>query len=106
MHYRERSSARTDRECDKQWDLREVVVARTHVMMSDEVLRAIDEVVGRRGRSRFLEEAAREKLERLALAESIEATAGIARGSAYHHWRDRRSAAAWVRKTRRTESPA
>ena len=80
-------------------------MARTHVIMSDEVIAAIDEVVGKRGRSRFLEEAAREKLERLALAESIEASAGIARGSAYRHWRDRHSAADWVRGTRRTESP-
>lgn len=81
-------------------------MARTHVVMSDEVLTAIDEVAGKRGRSRFLEEAAREKLERLALTESIEASAGIAGGAAYGHWRDRRSAAAWVRKTRRMESPA
>jgi metal-responsive CopG/Arc/MetJ family transcriptional regulator len=80
-------------------------VARTHVVMSDEVLKAIDEVVGKRARSRFLEEAATEKLARLALAESLEATAGIARGSGYRHWRDRASTADWVRKTRRTESP-
>ncbi len=81
-------------------------MARTHVVMSDEVLAAVDEVVGKRGRSRFLEAAAREKLDRLALVESLEATAGIAGGSAYRHWRDRRSAAAWVRKTRRTERPS
>jgi hypothetical protein len=74
--------------------------------MSDEVLKAIDEVVGARGRSRFLEEAATEKLERLALADALETTAGIARGNAYAHWRDRRSTAAWVRRTRRTESPS
>lgn len=92
--------------CDEQWDLSEVVVARAHVVMSDEVLKAIDEVVGQRGRSRFLEDAAKEKLERLALAEALEATAGIAGGSSYRHWHDRRAAAAWVRKTRRTESPA
>jgi len=74
--------------------------------MSDEVLKAIDEVVGKRGRSRFLEEAAAEKLERLALTEAIEGTTGIARGSSYSHWRARDAAAAWVRKTRRTESHA
>ena len=79
-------------------------MARTHVVMSDEVLEAIDEVAGKRGRSRFLEEAAVEKLERLALGEALEATAGIARGSAYAHWHDRDSASAWVRGTRRTES--
>lgn len=92
--------------CDEQWDLSEVVMARTHVVMSDDVLEAIDEVVGKRGRSRFLEQAAAEKLERLALAESLEATAGIARGRAYRHWQDRPTASAWVRKSRRTESPA
>jgi metal-responsive CopG/Arc/MetJ family transcriptional regulator len=79
-------------------------VARTHVVMSDEVLEAIDEVAGKRGRSRFLEEAAVEKLERLALGEALRTTAGIARGSAYSHWRDRDSASEWVRRTRRTES--
>jgi hypothetical protein len=90
---------------DEQWDLSEVVMARTHVVMSDEVLKAIDEVAGKRGRSRFLEEAAAEKLERLALLDSLKTTAGIARGGAYRHWRDRRTAGEWVRKTRRTESP-
>jgi metal-responsive CopG/Arc/MetJ family transcriptional regulator len=93
-------------ECDEQWDLSEVIMARTHVVMSDEVLAAIDEVAGKRGRSRFLEEAAAEKLARLALEEAIGATAGIARGGAYSHWHNRDSAAAWVRQTRRTESHA
>jgi hypothetical protein len=81
-------------------------MARTHVVMSDEVLEAIDEVAGKRGRSHFLEEAAKERLERLALESSLDATAGIASGSGYAHWRDRPAAAAWVRKTRRTESSA
>jgi hypothetical protein len=81
-------------------------MARTHVVLSDEVLRAVDEVAGRRGRSRFLEEAAREKLEQLALADSIAASAGIARGRPYAHWEDRDAAASWVQKTRRTEPPA
>lgn len=79
-------------------------MARTHVVMSDEVLKAIDEVAGKRGRSRFLEEAAAEKLERLELTGAIRATAGIARSRAYSHWRDRDVAATWVRETRRTES--
>jgi metal-responsive CopG/Arc/MetJ family transcriptional regulator len=74
--------------------------------MSDDVLKAVDEVAGKRGRSRFIEDAAREKLERLALVDALEATSGIARGTAYGHWRDRRDAAAWVRQTRRTETDA
>ena len=72
--------------------------------MSEDLLKAIDEVVGKRGRSRFLEEAAAEKLERLALREALEETAGIARGRGYSHWRDREATAEWVRKVRRAES--
>jgi hypothetical protein len=79
-------------------------MARTHVVMSDELLAAIDEVVGKRGRSRFIEEAAAEKLERLALTDAVRATAGAARGGAYSHWRDRATTAEWVRNTRQTES--
>ena len=79
-------------------------MARTHVIVADDVLEAIDGIVGKRGRSRFLEEAAIEKLERLALEEALATTAGIARDGSYGHWRDRESAAGWVRMTRRTES--
>jgi metal-responsive CopG/Arc/MetJ family transcriptional regulator len=82
----------------------EVVMARTHVVMSDELLEAIDEVAGKRGRSRFLEEAAAEKLQQLALADAIGASSGIARGKAYAHWRNRDVAAAWVRQSRDMES--
>lgn len=39
----------------------EVLMARAHVVMSDETLREIDRLVGERSPSRFLEEAAREK---------------------------------------------
>ena len=77
-------------------------MARAHVVMSDETLREIDRLVGERSRSRFLEEAAREKLERLALAASLQETAGVA--SEHPEWRDRGTAAEWVRGARRTES--
>lgn len=78
-------------------------MARTHVVMADEVLEAIDEKVGERGRSRFLEEAAREKLRRLELEEALRATKGIAKGKRYAHWSDRRAAATWIREGRRPE---
>lgn len=78
-------------------------MARTHVVMSDEVLEAIDEKVGQRGRSRFLEEAAREKLARLELEEGLRAAKGIAKGRPYRHWRDRAATAAWVREGRNVE---
>jgi metal-responsive CopG/Arc/MetJ family transcriptional regulator len=79
-------------------------MARAHVVMSEDLLEAIDERVGKRGRSRFLEEAAREKLERLELAEALKATAGIASEADYPHWRDRRTSAEWVRRSRRGEA--
>ena len=78
-------------------------MARTHVVVSDEVMHAIDARVGQRGRSRFLEEAAREKLERLALEESLRDTSGVlAKG--HLEWADRDSTREWVRAARRSES--
>ncbi len=80
-------------------------MARTHVVMDDEVLEQIDEIAGRRGRSRFLEEAAKEKIARLRLLETLRETAG-AISSDHPHWKDPRSTAEWVRATRRTENSA
>lgn len=77
-------------------------MARTHVVMADDLLAAIDEKVGERGRSRFLEEAAREKLSRLELEESLHATRGLTSGKRYTHWKDRQTAARWVREGRRS----
>ena len=78
-------------------------MARTHVVMDEEVLEQIDRRVGARGRSRFLEQAAREKLARLELEEALQATSGVAGGKDYEHWRDRDSATAWVREGRRAD---
>ncbi len=76
-------------------------MARTHVILDDELLKAIDDAVGQRGRSRFLEEAAREKLERIELEAAIRKGAGILKGEDYPHWRDTASVQEWVRASRR-----
>ena len=78
-------------------------MARTHVVMADEVIEAVDRLVGERGRSRFLEEAAREKLARIELDSALKKTGGIVRPADHPEWRDRATTAAWVRKVRRTE---
>jgi hypothetical protein len=78
-------------------------MARTHVVMSDELLEQIDQVVGERGRSRFLEDAAREKLDRLELERLLVATKGVARGKSYGHWRAPKTAARWVRRGRQSD---
>jgi Arc/MetJ-type ribon-helix-helix transcriptional regulator len=76
-------------------------MARIHVTLGDDVLEAIDDKVGRRSRSRFLEEAAREKLERIGLEETIRAGAGLLKDEDYSHWRDTTSVQEWVRASRR-----
>jgi hypothetical protein len=79
-------------------------MARTHVILDDEVIEAIDKVVGQRGRSRFLEEAAREKLDRLELEQAIREGAGSLKEKDYPHWPDQASINEWVRAQRRTEA--
>ena len=78
-------------------------MARTHVMLDDDVMEAIDQLVGHRGRSRFLEEAAREKLERLNLEKALASTAGILKEKEYPEFKDQASINEWVRAQRRTE---
>lgn len=78
-------------------------MSRTHVVLDDALLKAIDAVAGTRGRSRFLEQAAREKLERSALEAELRATDGIVRQDDYPDWGTREQAADWVRRSRRTE---
>jgi hypothetical protein len=67
-------------------------MGRTRIVIPDELLEEIDSVVGPRGRSRFLETAAREKLDRLAL-DAAKGGSGPAEGAGYRPWRDRRSTA-------------
>lgn len=80
-------------------------MARTHVVMSDEVIHAIDKEVGERGRSRFLEEAARDRLRRLALEKDLRSRKRLIDPKDYPHWRDTRMTRAWIRSVRRTERP-
>lgn len=76
-------------------------MARTHVVLDDEVLAAVDEVAGARGRSTFLEAAAREKLARLELLRALEESAGSLDTAAHPEWADRAATAEWVRDRRR-----
>lgn len=78
-------------------------MARTHVVLSEEVIAGIDERVGERGRSRFLETAAREKLERLDLEVALRDGAGVLKEKDYPQWRDQEAVNEWVRAQRRTE---
>jgi hypothetical protein len=78
-------------------------MTRTHVVLDDEVLHAIDRLVGQRGRSRFLQEAAREKLERVRLEVALASTAGVVRATDYPEFGDQAGINEWVRGQRRTD---
>lgn len=73
---------------------------RTHLILSDEVVKKIDEAVGKRKRSGFVEEAVREKLKREALLLALAATAGMLSAEEHPEWATPEKAAAWVRESR------
>jgi len=74
------------------------------VIIDEDVLRRIDAVAGQRGRSRFLEEAAREKLRRTELRAALEDTAGILDARDYPEFRDVSTTAKTVNR-RRAQDP-
>jgi hypothetical protein len=71
---------------------------RTHVVLSDELVKEIDAVVGSRQRSSFITEAAEKELMRRRQIEALKAAAGA--------WKDKdhpelkQGSAHWVRKLR------
>ena len=71
---------------------------RTHVVISEQLIAQIDRVVGRRGRSRFLSQAAERELERLRMLQALERAAGSWKDR--HHPELRSGAAAWVANLR------
>ena len=76
---------------------------RTHVVMPKDLVASIDRLVGRRHRSRFLAEAAAEKLARIQLREVAEQAAGSLAGVDIPGWETSESAAEWVRASRRAD---
>jgi hypothetical protein len=74
---------------------------RAHVLMPRETVEAIDRVVGPRGRSRFLVDAAEEKLRRIRLLEAADRVAGSISEDDAPWWRTPDDISAWVRALRR-----
>jgi hypothetical protein len=77
-----------------------VDVVRTHVVMPRETIRDIDELVGRRARSKFLTEAAEEKLRRLRQQRAIRKVAGSLRDVDIAGWETPESVSEWVARSR------
>jgi hypothetical protein len=49
---------------------------KAHLVFPEDLLQAIDKLVGKRGRSKFVVEATRKELKRIRLQEALEKTAG------------------------------
>jgi metal-responsive CopG/Arc/MetJ family transcriptional regulator len=64
------------------------------------LVKDIEKLVGKRKRSRFVEDAVREKLNREKLLSALEETAGIISAAEYPDWATTEKAAAWVRESR------
>ena len=77
---------------------------RTHIALPEDLVTAVDRAVGKRGRSRFLAEAAREKLSRLSLLKALEETAGAFEVAEHPEWATSQDVAQWVRSLRQAES--
>jgi len=77
---------------------------RTHIVLAEELVKDIDKLVGKRKRSRFVEDAAREKLNREKLLSALEETAGIISAEEYPDWGTTGKVAAWVRDSRREDT--
>lgn len=75
-----------------------MITKRTHVVLSEQLVKDIDMLVGSRQRSSFLTQAAEEKLMRLRQLKALEAAAGS--------WKDKdhpelkQGSAKWIRKLR------
>ena len=77
-------------------------VMRTHIVVPEDLIQEVDRVAGKRRRSRFVEEAIREKLSRRNLGAALAATAGALDPSEYPEWDSPEGISAWV-KTGREE---
>jgi predicted transcriptional regulator len=73
---------------------------RTHIVVSRDLLDAIDRAAGRRRRSEFIAEALREKLTRLVQRQAFNAATGILADADYPEWETPEKTSAWVRSLR------
>ena len=75
-----------------------MLVKRTHVVLSDQLVKDIDALVGARQRSSFLTQAAEKELMRLRQIKALQAAAGAWKDEDHPELKD--GSAAWVRKLR------
>lgn len=74
---------------------------RTHVILPDDMVEAVDRLVGKRRRSAFISEAVAERLRREGLLRALEESAGVLKEEDYPQWATPEKVAHWVRDLRR-----
>ena len=74
---------------------------RTHVVIPQALVAQIDVLVGKRGRSRFLVDAASHELKRLSQLKTLRAAAGSWKSKDHPELKD--GAAKWVKRIRRED---
>jgi len=73
---------------------------RTHVVLPAELVRQIDELVGRRKRSAFIEDAVGERMKRERLRKALATTAGMLRDDYPPEWESPDTTREWLREIR------
>lgn len=74
---------------------------RTHIIIPEHLVSAVDQLVGKRRRSEFFAEAVAEKLARVRLANAARRAVGSLRDVPTPGWETSTEAAEWVRASRR-----
>ncbi len=73
---------------------------RAHVVLPEELVKQVDAVVGKRGRSKFFAEAVEAQLKRLRLRAAFQRFVGSVEDGAVPEWETSDKAAAWVAASR------
>ena len=76
---------------------------RTHIILSDDLVEEIDNLVGKRKRSRFVEEAITEKLRRGAMLNALKETAGVLLAEEHPEWDTSEKVVKWVNESRQRD---
>ncbi len=73
---------------------------RTHVVLPEELVQALNKEVGKGKRNQFIEQAIREKLRRETMLSALRMTAGVLSAQEHPEWKTGEDVAAWVRESR------
>ncbi len=73
---------------------------RTHVVLPEDLVQALNKEVGKGKRNQFIEQAIREKLKRETLLSALKMTAGVLSAKEHPEWTTGEDVAAWVRESR------